>query len=85
MARGHPHVSGRNGQTEGQRVDQYLGIDATPVYALHGETVPRGHRPRPTGPRPAYWLDRPRGLLSLESSPARPSSSRPPPPRAADT
>ena len=84
MAHGHPQVSGCNGQTEGQQVDQYLRTDATPVYALHGKTVPRGHRQRPTGPQPVYWLDRPRGLLSLESSPARPDSSRPPPPRAAD-
>ena len=31
-----------------------------------------------------HWLDRPRGLLSLESSPARPASSHPLPPRPAD-
>ena len=59
-------------------------IDATPVYALRGETVQRGHRPRPPGPQQLHWVDWPRGLLPLESSPARPAPPCPPPPRAAN-
>ena len=46
--------------------------------------VPGGHGQRPTGPQPVHWLDRPRGLLPLESGQARPTPSHPPPPRADD-
>ena len=44
----------------------------------------RGHRPRPPGPQPVYWMDQRRGLLPLESSPTRPGPSHPPPPKAAN-
>ena len=48
------------------------------------QIFPGGHGQRPTGPQPVHWLDRPRGLLPLESGPARPTPSHPPPPRADD-
>ena len=37
---------------------------------------------RPLRPWPLYWMDWPRGLLSLEGGPARPDPSRPSPRRA---
>ena len=42
-----------------------------------------GHGQRPVWPQPVHWLDRPRGLLPLESGPTRPTPSHPLPPRAA--
>ena len=47
------------------------------------QTCSRGHGQRPTGPQPVHWLDRPRGLLPLESGPTRPAPYHPLPPRAA--
>ena len=39
MTCGHHQVFGSNGEEEKSRVDGYKGVDATPVYALHGKTI----------------------------------------------
>ena len=67
-----------------KRVIEWTDIkELTPVHALCGKLVPGGHRQSPTWPQPVHWLDRPRGLLPLESGPTRPAPCHPSPPRAA--
>ena len=39
MVRGHHQIPRSNDEEEKSRVDGHKGVDATPVYALHGKTI----------------------------------------------
>ena len=78
MVGGHRQVYSSYGPEE-KRVDRPQRADSPPVYALHGQALPRGHREGPLGPQPIYRVDRPGWLLPLEAGPAGTDPPRPPP------
>ena len=66
-------------------MDRDERADTPQIHALHGQTLPRGHRKGPPGPGPIYWVDRPGWLLPLEGGSTGPNPPRPLPSGRAET
>ena len=79
MADSHHEVHGSYDPEE-KRVGRPQRADSTPVHALCGPPLPRGHKEGSPGPRQVHRMDRLRWLLPLETGPAGTGSSRPSPP-----
>ena len=76
MACSHHEVPGGHDPEE-KGVARPERADSSPVHALHGPPLPRGHREGSLGPRQVHGMDRLRWLLPLEAGPAGIDPSHP--------